>query len=286
MRKKRLLSYTIFFTVTLLYASPFPDALKLEMAGQIAEAQITYHTIYTQTNDYEQLFHSARLLFEKGDFALSEVQLREFLALDVDSSLKKEGLILMAFIYGASGRNTEGLAVARQLASLDEPGPKAIYLYYVLAVNSGEESDKEKALFFLKERYENSPEFSLVQNNNPSISLFPPLMLAVPRGHSENSPATIEVPPRMERDEEIMQGDFGAAVQVGSFSLKANAEKMIEKIKSISLQPELREGNLDSAPLYRVVIPIKATSAEALRDKGNEILILLKDYRIEAFMLF
>ncbi len=284
----------------------------LEILGDYENAQKYYELAYksdSKNASLENLFKSAQLLLELGEFQTSEEQVRVVANSSKDPGLKKKAILHIARIMAFTGREQEALKLARLLTedpSYTSGNEGILYFIVALSRHTGESKEESAALERLKKEYPEAVETVLASGakNTGAAMLFPsPIFFLIPSTANEKSafpderrrevqapsadretkPANAQEtkPPKTVKSEPSSPD----SIQTGSFSVKENAEYMVKDLKKLGFEAEIREAfRRDGKKIYKVVIPL---SGEQKTPEGTQkALILLKEKGVEGFLLF
>ncbi|ADN01944.1 hypothetical protein STHERM_c09980 [Spirochaeta thermophila DSM 6192] len=258
--------------------------LALELSGDLEGALAALTRRYSVSRDPVDLFGIARLTYELGDFVLAESRTRELLSQDVSTVIKRDALLLLAHIYLATGRFEDAHALTTALLDLSDPTPALLYTAFLASLLNGEGTSAERIRDRLEEMFPESPESVLVRGLSAShaeISWYPSYMLSLGEGVTM-SPAG-STGERATTDEE---GGLRVGIQVGSFLERKNAQEMVDILGEKGFTAVIVEAVRDGRTFFRVLLPVEAQTPSLTQERAQEILVSLKDQRIEGFVVF
>ncbi|MEM5947880.1 SPOR domain-containing protein [Spirochaetia bacterium 38H-sp] len=274
----------------------------LELKGDIAAALSLAKEQYVKSHSTDAAIRLSRLYYETGDFANAELTIRDILGDAKASSDKKaKALLVLSHIYIATYRFEEADVILSSLVKLPSAKPDIYYTAVLLKVVSGQKNDAQTFLDALKNNFPDSPETHLAQNliegSYGTTLPYPPQGILLPpqntgdepsieltssdydnKNHSsEPSPEQSEPSPSQTTAEENLH----VALQLGSFSVKENAEHYADEVKNkYNIDTEVVPIEFAGKRYYRVIIPQNS------RENAQNLLTELKNKGLESFIIF
>lgn len=256
--------------------------LALELSGDVEGALAALTQRYSVSRDPLDLFGVARLTYELGDFVLAESRTRELLSQDVSTVIKRDALLLLAHIYLATERFEDASTLTTALLDLSDPTPALLYTAFLASLLNGQGTSAERIRDRLEELFPESPESMLVRGFSAShseISWYPSYMLSLGEGVPHAGSTVEQATP----DEE---GGLRVGIQVGSFLERKNAQEMVDNLGEKGFTAVIVEAVRDGKTFFRVLLPVEGETPSLTQERAQEILVSLKDQRIEGFVVF
>ncbi len=255
-----------------------------ERVGAFEPAQRSYQAAYEEfpePSSFPFLLRSACLLYEVGEYEESEKQARVVANLSTQPDEKWSALFHLARLFSVTERTSDALRVARSLLKEGEDTGREVqtvlYFLYSLTGTLGLKEEQEtykirlsKESVLLTRLLNPEEETQVHVLPLPSEFLGPGVSVAQPS--SSHSSSARSTPPSE-------SSPAPSAIQLGSFTLKENAEYLAKDVQALGFPAVVKPGKKkDGTTIFRTIVP--------LHTDPQTVLVQLKERGFEGFFLF
>ncbi len=232
--------------------------------------------------DYEALYKSAVLNTEIADYPKSESQLKIIMNFTDNLNLVQKCRTLLSRIYFLKGEDSDSIDLIEDVFSRDHIPFEAVF--WLEELSKAADSNLDKINGIISRNKDKIAGIAELVNFSDFPS--PERLLGFFRQNSEEE--FITVSNQTEKEEDLIESDNESAVdnkatisiQLGSFSVKKNADELLKKLAAEGYNVKLSKKTVNSRIYHVVLMP------DIPADKLQDMIIRLKENGYEAYPVY
>jgi len=260
-----------------------------EAIGELESAQQHYQSAASTQRgawDYNDLYASALILIELGDYSLARLQLHQIREKANSTELRHSAALQDIRLLVLEGRQEEARDRLVQISRSRSEGmvdpPPELYLGYSLAVHLEMRDYARKTKELLVKNYPNSPEAGMVQGiveRSASVENVFGLLSKSIETESDSTEVSPEEEPSTEEEEAESDTERPLGIQTGSFRDRENAEYMVKELVKNGFEAKIRSAVVNDSEYHRVFVPLG-------EDSSQDIILKLKELGYEGYPIY